>query len=589
MTSPPLSGPELLTVTEELVPAPLPTSPSTISLDFDGLLNPPLILQDDPTECGGQLWPGGMVLAQYLLRCKLIGWHGTTIIELGAGSGLVGLALALASDSLSVHLTDLPKLVPLLQHNLSINPLRSKADIRVLNWGSPIPDFVIRYPEIILAADCCYLESSFPLLLTTMQKLMGLHTICYFCFKKRRRADMDFIRKARKVFDVRTVDDDPNKEAWAREGIHIGQSEEETTAESSLKQIRHHPYLDTLNTLQSPSRPSSDGDPSALPDDNTNDRELIFVRMGITLMLSSLYMWWTAVKDFPFGPEEVRKLLLARGCGGFFGLFGIYYSLQYLPLAEATVITFLAPIVTCWACSFLLHELFTRVEQIAGLLSLFGVVLIARPTSIFGSHGDLAVIPGKVDNVTSATTASYPTKPDESHTVTPIQRLTAVGVALVGVLGASCAYTTIRWIGKRTHPLVCINYFAAMATLIATLVLLFVPGMDFKLPQGLKQWALLASLGICGFLMQLMLTAGLTYEKSSRATNIVYTQMLFALGFDKIVFDVTPGVLSVVGSSLILGSALYIAVQGNRARDGSGDEQAQEDEEERLVTSDPRS
>lgn len=86
--------------------------------------------------------------------------------------------------------------------------------------------------------------------------------------------------------------------------------------------------------------------------------------------------------------------------------------------------------------------------------------------------------------------------------------------------------------------------------------------------------------------MQLTLTAGLTYEKSSRATNIVYTQMLFALAFDKIVFDVTPGALSIVGSSLILGSALYIAVRGNRAREGVGDEQVQQDEEQRLVRSD---
>lgn len=82
MTSAPLSDLELLTVTEELVPAPLPTSPSTVSLDFDGLLNPALVLQDDPTECGGQLWPGGMVLAQYLLRCKLIEWHETTMLVL---------------------------------------------------------------------------------------------------------------------------------------------------------------------------------------------------------------------------------------------------------------------------------------------------------------------------------------------------------------------------------------------------------------------------------------------------------------------------------------------------------------------------
>lgn len=78
--------------------------------------------------------------------------------------------------------------------------------------------------------------------------------------------------------------------------------------------------------------------------------------------------------------------------------------------------------------------------------------------------------------------------------------------------------------------------------------------------------------------MQFLLTAGLAYEKSSRATNMVYTQMLFALAFDKLVWDTTPGVLSIMGSSLILGSALYIAVlKDNKKeiyrRDGPGDEE----------------
>jgi hypothetical protein len=65
---------------------------------------------------------------------------------------------------------------------------------------------------------------------------------------------------------------------------------------------------------------------------------------------------------------------------------------------------------------------------------------------------------------------------------------------------------------------------------------------------------------------QFLLAAGLQYEKSSRATNMVYTQMFFALGFDKLVFGTTPGVLSIIGSSLILGSAIYVAVQKEQAK-----------------------
>ena len=61
--------------------------------------------------------------------------------------------------------------------------------------------------------------------------------------------------------------------------------------------------------------------------------------------------------------------------------------------------------------------------------------------------------------------------------------------------------------------------------------------------------------------MQFLLTAGLAHEKSSRATQMVYTQMLFALAFDKLFWGSVPGWWSIVGSSLILGSAVYVAVK----------------------------
>ncbi|KAL8948671.1 MAG: hypothetical protein Q9222_005168 [Ikaeria aurantiellina] len=309
--------------------------------------------------------------------------------------------------------------------------------------------------------------------------------------------------------------------------------------------------------------------------------QIMFARMGITMVLSILYMWWYQVDHFPLGAKSVRLLLMARGFGGFFG-----YSLQYLPLAEATVITFLAPIAACWACAILIHEPFTRSEQMAGLVSLLGVILIARPTSFFSTgEGGLAVADATGDAV-PATNVTTPALMESASTVTSAQRLWAIGVALIGVLGAATAYTTIRWIGQRAHPLISVNYFAAWTTLVATIVLLFVPGMQFKLPSGLRQWGYLIFLGVCGFVMQIMLTAGLAYEKSSRATNMVYSQMLFALAFDKLVFDTTPGVLSILGSSLILGSVIFVAVKQDSAKQSKVKERANADEEVGLGAND---
>lgn len=65
------------------------------------------------------------------------------------------------------------------------------------------------------------------------------------------------------------------------------------------------------------------------------------------------------------------------------------------------------------------------------------------------------------------------------------------------------------------------------------------------------------------------MAAALSYEKSSRATNMTYTSMLYALAFDKWVFGQTPGVMSIIGSTLILGSAIYMALQRDSGANNS--------------------
>ncbi|KAH9876054.1 hypothetical protein J1614_003933, partial [Plenodomus biglobosus] len=307
---------------------------------------------------------------------------------------------------------------------------------------------------------------------------------------------------------------------------------------------------------------------------------ILFARMSITVILSSYYMWYKKTEHFPFGMREVRSLLVARGLLGFFGVFGMYYSLLYLPLADATVITFLAPSLACWACSYLIAEPFTRMEQIAAYISLFGVILIARPFSFFASISQPNPNPNSDPIPTPAANSTTPaSSPDrlaaDYDAVTPLQRATAVGIAMLGVVGAAGAYTTIRWIGKRAHPLISVNYFAMWCTIVSSVAMLTVPGVGFLLPRYFKDWCYLVFLGICGFVMQFLLAAGLQYEKSSRATNMVYMQMLFALTFDKLVWGTTPGTLSIIGSSLILGSAIYVAMNkeqpGRREGHGDGD------------------
>jgi hypothetical protein len=67
---------------------------------------------------------------------------------------------------------------------------------------------------------------------------------------------------------------------------------------------------------------------------------------------------------------------------------------------------------------------------------------------------------------------------------------------------------------------------------------------------------------------------------------MVYMQMLFALAFDKLVWGTTPGTLSIIGSSLILGSAIYVAMRKEDPKKATEREQGNGDEERGLMMAD---
>lgn len=130
--------------------------------------------------------------------------------------------------------------------------------------------------------------------------------------------------------------------------------------------------------------------------------------------------------------SSLSLTLISSGFVGFFGLFGSYFSLQYLSLSDATVLAFLAPTVTGLLAALFLKEPYTLKEAISGFISLGGAVLVAQPSFLFGSLAE-----------------------EED----PRERMIAVGVALLGVFSASAAYVTIRQIGKKAHALHSVVYF----------------------------------------------------------------------------------------------------------------------------------
>ncbi|KAJ5381015.1 uncharacterized protein N7496_003443 [Penicillium cataractarum] len=220
----PESDPDVpFNVSDSLAPPRDIKTAGTTTTNFDGLLQEPLLLKEDlKNGCGGQLWPAGMVLATYLLSQHSKDMSGKSVVELGAGGGLVGLAVARGCEvGEPIHITDQIPMFELMKDNITLNNLDSTVVASILDWGEPIPSHIPSKPDIILAADCVYFEPAFPLLITTLQDLLGPNSVCYFCYKRRRRADLRFMKMAKKAFDVQEVRDDPNAASYSRESLYL--------------------------------------------------------------------------------------------------------------------------------------------------------------------------------------------------------------------------------------------------------------------------------------------------------------------------------------------------------------------------------
>ncbi|KAI0457264.1 hypothetical protein F5B21DRAFT_101176 [Xylaria acuta] len=308
-------------------------------------------------------------------------------------------------------------------------------------------------------------------------------------------------------------------------------------------------------------------------DTKLHPMQLLLWRMLLTSLACSLYIIRRRIPHGVLGSPEVRPLLVPRGIAGFFGIYGMWYSIQYLPLAEATVITFLAPLLAGYWCHLFLRDPYTRTEQLASFLALAGVVLITRPTSLFSNaaqeEGVVQTALDAIANVTAMATQGSETTGSavvDSPAPTTSERIVAIGVALLGVLGTSVAFTTLRAIGPRTHTLISVNYFSAACLIVALSVLSLAPyldigqpGLRLAFPSSPHQWGLVLLITLCGFATQVLITKGLAAERSNRATAMTYTQMLFAAGFDRFVWGTTMGWVSATGCAMIIAGAVWVA------------------------------
>jgi hypothetical protein len=120
------------------------------------------------------VWQGAFVLVEYLLRSHT-DWAGKRVVELGAGTGLCGLALARLGAH--VELTDMEHILPILRENVATNPSGKGGSMHVseLVWGDADAVQRLRPHEcdVVLGAECVYQVGEHP----PKAKLFGYRSI----------------------------------------------------------------------------------------------------------------------------------------------------------------------------------------------------------------------------------------------------------------------------------------------------------------------------------------------------------------------------------------------------------------------------
>ncbi|KAM9631218.1 protein N-lysine methyltransferase METTL21A isoform 2-T3 [Morphnus guianensis] len=151
------------------------------------------------------VWDAAVVLCAYL-ETGVIDLRDRSVIELGAGTGLLGIVATLLDRAAALEF---------LESNVQANlpsELRPRAVVKELTWGKDLGNFPPGAFDFILGADIVYLEETFAELLQTLEHLCSEQTVILLSCRIRYERDHKFLKMLRGHFSVYEVHYDSSKD-----------------------------------------------------------------------------------------------------------------------------------------------------------------------------------------------------------------------------------------------------------------------------------------------------------------------------------------------------------------------------------------
>lgn len=249
--------------------------------------------------------------------------------------------------------------------------------------------------------------------------------------------------------------------------------------------------------------------------------QILLVRGVFILTMMSAYL------PFAGGFAVIRTnrlgIVLFRGMWGILAPLAFFSALKTVPLADATVVFFAAPILMTALSPFILKERVGAYRWAAVLIGFVGVAIAMNPGGLSFDPVLLLVL---------------------------VAMVAYAGLFLVG-----------RWLSDTESAFVLVFYFNMGVTIVAAIISPFV-----WTPMDGDAWILMAGIAVLALVGHLLLTKAFVSAQIGVISTFEYTALLWAALLGYFVFGDIPPINVWAGGAVIAASGIFIIYRETRKK-----------------------
>lgn len=261
--------------------------------------------------------------------------------------------------------------------------------------------------------------------------------------------------------------------------------------------------------------------------------EIVFARNFAGMVPVLLMMAWQG--------NLISSMKTARPLGHFVrSVVGVtamslnFAALAFIPLPDATAISYAAPLLTVVLAVLVLGEVVRIYRWTAVGVGFFGVIIILYPhLGSTAMQGDTAM---------------------------------GAGIAFVATFFMAMAAIIVRKLILTERSGTIVLWFSASSSVLALLTLpvgWIWPSWAWVMPDA-TQLGLLVAVGLVGGAGQIVMTQSYRYADASTIAPFDYTTMIWATAVGWIVFSEVPGPWVVGGAALVISAGLFVIFREHR-------------------------